>query len=122
MKKIPIESTWAEFWNVWFMPPPAPRCCAGRLFITAGPVRRGERAHREAHQEQDRGEGRVGEVDREQLEQDEAERRDEHAAGREDARAVAVGEEARTSARRAGSRPSAAACEIPAQSGVEEKS
>ena len=35
MKKIPIESTWAEFWNVWFMAPPAPRSCAGRLFITA---------------------------------------------------------------------------------------
>ncbi len=35
VKKMPIESTWAEFWKVWFMPPPAPRCCAGRLFITA---------------------------------------------------------------------------------------
>ena len=35
VKKIPIESTCAEFWNVWFMPPPAPRCWAGRLFITA---------------------------------------------------------------------------------------
>ena len=35
MKKIPIESTCAEFWKVWFMPPPAPRCCGGRLFITA---------------------------------------------------------------------------------------
>ena len=35
MKKIPIESTCAEFWKVWFMPPPAPRSAAGRLFITA---------------------------------------------------------------------------------------
>ena len=35
MKKIPIEITWAEFWKVWFMPPPAPRSPAGRLFITA---------------------------------------------------------------------------------------
>ncbi len=34
VKKIPIESTCAEFWNVWFMPAPAPRCSAGRLFIT----------------------------------------------------------------------------------------
>jgi hypothetical protein len=34
VKKIPIESTCAEFWNVWFMPPPAPRCRAGMLFIT----------------------------------------------------------------------------------------
>ena len=35
VKKIPTESTWAEFWKVWFMPPPAPRSPAGRLFITA---------------------------------------------------------------------------------------
>ena len=35
VKKIPIEITWAEFWKVWFMPPPAPRASAGRLFITA---------------------------------------------------------------------------------------
>ena len=35
VKKIPIDSTWAEFWKVWFMPPPAPRSPAGRLFITA---------------------------------------------------------------------------------------
>ncbi len=34
-KKIPIESTWAEFWKVVIMPEPAPRCSAGRLFITA---------------------------------------------------------------------------------------
>ena len=35
VKKIPIESTWAEFWKVWFIPPPAPRSAGGRLFITA---------------------------------------------------------------------------------------
>ena len=35
VKKIPIEITWAEFWKVWFMPPPAPRSSGGRLFITA---------------------------------------------------------------------------------------
>jgi hypothetical protein len=35
VKKISTESTWAEFWKVWFMPPPAPRSAAGRLFITA---------------------------------------------------------------------------------------
>jgi hypothetical protein len=34
VKKMPIESTWAEFWKVWFMPPPAPRSPAGRLFMT----------------------------------------------------------------------------------------
>src|ERR1700683_4456620 len=37
VKKIPMESTWAEFWKVVFMPDPAPRSAAGRLFIT--PVR-----------------------------------------------------------------------------------
>ena len=37
VKKIPMESTWAEFWKVVFMPDPAPRSPAGRLFIT--PVR-----------------------------------------------------------------------------------
>ena len=37
VKKIPMESTWAEFWKVVFMPDPAPRSLAGRLFIT--PVR-----------------------------------------------------------------------------------
>ena len=35
VKKTPIESTWAEFWNVWFIAPPAPRSARGRLFITA---------------------------------------------------------------------------------------
>jgi hypothetical protein len=35
VKKIPIENTCAEFWNVWFMAPPAPRASGGRLFITA---------------------------------------------------------------------------------------
>jgi len=35
VKKIPIERTWAEFWKVWFIPPPAPRSPGGRLFITA---------------------------------------------------------------------------------------
>ena len=40
VKKIPIDSTCAEFWKVWFIPAPAPRCSAGRLFIT--PARFGE--------------------------------------------------------------------------------
>src|ERR1017187_1894935 len=35
-----METTWAEFWKVVFMPDPAPRCCGGRLFIP--PVRLGE--------------------------------------------------------------------------------
>ena len=37
VKKMPMESTCAEFWNVVFMPDPAPRSAAGRLFMT--PVR-----------------------------------------------------------------------------------
>ena len=34
VKKMPMESTWAEFWKVEFMPPPTPRCWGGRLFMT----------------------------------------------------------------------------------------
>ena len=40
VKKIPIESTCAEFWKVVFIPDPAPRCSGGRLFMT--PARFGE--------------------------------------------------------------------------------
>src|SRR5450631_1397038 len=35
VKKTPIERTCAEFWNVWFIAPPAPRSEGGRLFMTA---------------------------------------------------------------------------------------
>ena len=55
-------------------------------------VGRGEQAHREAVEEQERRERDVGEVDRQQLEQEEAHRGGDHAAGRERPRAVAVGE------------------------------
>ena len=34
VKNRPIESTWAEFWNVLSIPAPAPRWSGGRLFIT----------------------------------------------------------------------------------------
>ena len=34
VKKMPMESTWAEFWKVEFMPAPTPRCWRGRLFMT----------------------------------------------------------------------------------------
>jgi hypothetical protein len=40
VKKIPMESTWAEFWKVVFIPDPAPRCSGGRLFMT--PARFGD--------------------------------------------------------------------------------
>lgn len=33
LKKMPIDSTMAEFMNVAAMPPPAPRWLAGRLFM-----------------------------------------------------------------------------------------
>ena len=70
-KKIPIESTWAEFWKVVSIPEPAPRCSAGRLFMT--PARLGDmnRAVAQAHEQQQGGEGPIAEVDREQFEEDE---------------------------------------------------
>ena len=40
VKKIPMDSTMAEFWNVALMPPPTPRCSGGRLFMI--PARFGE--------------------------------------------------------------------------------
>src|SRR5580704_11494296 len=40
VKKMPMDSTCAEFWKVEFIPEPAPRCCGGRLFMT--PARLGE--------------------------------------------------------------------------------
>ena len=95
VKKIPIESTWAEFWNVLFMPPPAPRCCAGRLFITAARFGAANAPIESPMSSRIAGEERVGEVDRQLLEQHEGERRDEHAPGREEARPVTVGEEPR---------------------------
>ena len=35
MKKIPIDSTVAEFWKVAVIPDPAPRLSGGRLFMIA---------------------------------------------------------------------------------------
>ena len=35
VKKIPIDSTCAEFWKVWFIAPPAPRCSGGSEFMIA---------------------------------------------------------------------------------------
>ena len=32
-KKIPMDSTMAEFWNVALIPAPTPRCSGGRLFM-----------------------------------------------------------------------------------------
>jgi hypothetical protein len=40
VKKIPMDSTVPEFWNVYAMPDPAPRWPGGRLFMM--PARFGE--------------------------------------------------------------------------------
>ena len=40
VKNTPMDSTWALFWKVVFMPLPAPRCSGGRLFMT--PARLGD--------------------------------------------------------------------------------
>src|ERR1700760_1984069 len=40
LKKMPIDSTIAEFWNVADMPAPTPRCLAGSAFMM--PARFGE--------------------------------------------------------------------------------
>ena len=66
---------------------------ARRRRPSRGPSGRGAKAN-----------SRVGEVEWQALEQHEPERRPDHPAGREHPRAVAVGEETRTSGRRAGTR------------------
>ncbi len=40
LKKMPMDSTMAEFWKVALIPAPTPRCAAGRLFMM--PARLGE--------------------------------------------------------------------------------
>ena len=40
VKKTPMDSTMAEFWNVALMPAPTPRRSGGRLFMI--PARLGE--------------------------------------------------------------------------------
>ncbi len=67
----------------------------GQAVHDPGPVRRGERAHGGAVQEQQRGEPHVGEVDREQLQEPEGERGGHHPTRRERPGAVTVGEDAR---------------------------
>ncbi len=74
---------------------PGPAVLGRQRVHDAGAVGRAERRHGEAGEEQDHGEDRVGEVDREGLEQREADGRADHAAGGEGARSVAVREHAR---------------------------
>jgi hypothetical protein len=65
----------------------------GQAVHHAGAIRRRECAHADAHQEQDDREHGIGEVDREQLEQDEARGGQEHPAGRERPRPEAIRED-----------------------------
>ena len=90
VKKIPIESTWAEFWKVWFMPPPAPRSLGGRLFITAALFGEANMPIEIPLRARIRREGRVGEVGRQEQQQAEAEGRSKHPPGREPAGPEAV--------------------------------
>ena len=85
----------AEFWKVAAMPAPAPRWSARQAVHDAGLVGRDEEAHRQARSGDQQREQQIGEVDGQELEQQEAERRRPHPAGRERARAEAVGETAR---------------------------
>ena len=38
VKKIPMESTWAEFWNVVFIPEPGPPVLGRQAVHHPGPV------------------------------------------------------------------------------------
>ena len=96
VKKIPIDSTWAEFWNVVFIPDPEPRCCGGRLFITAARFGEPKAAIISPVANSSTANSGYGKFDREHLEQREADRRADHAAGRERPRAVSVRRACRT--------------------------
>ena len=95
VKKIPIDRTCAEFWKVWFMPPPAPRCCGGRLFITAARFGEANRPIETPFRNRIAANSGNGKSVGSRLEQHEAERRAEHPAGGEQPGAEAVGEVAR---------------------------
>ena len=86
-KKIPTDSTWAEFWKVWFMPPPAPRSPGGRLFITAARLGEANMPIEMPLMNRIAANTGIGEVDRQQHQQPEADRRGDHPAGRERPRA-----------------------------------
>ncbi len=74
------------------MPPPAPRCCGGRLFITAARLGEANMPIETPTIASTSANGRNGEVDRQQRQQEEAQRGAEHPARREPARAEAVGQ------------------------------
>ena len=94
-KKIPIESTRAEFWNVVAMPGAGAAPVRRQAVHDPGLVRRGEEPHPEADHQQQQAEPDVVEVHRQELEQEEGERRNQHAAGRERTCAEVVGEVSR---------------------------
>ena len=104
VKKMPIESTCAEFWNVWFIAPPAPRSPGGRLFITAARLGEANSPIETPIRNRISAEGRVGEVRRQQQQQPEADRR-QRASRRSRTAARRSGRRGSpTSARRAASR------------------
>ena len=67
---MPMESTWAEFWNVVFMPGSGPPVLGRQAVHHTGPVGGAEGGHGEPGEEEQDGEHPVGEVDGQQLEQD----------------------------------------------------
>ena len=94
-KKMPMDSTCAEFWKVVFIPEPAPRCSGGRLFMTPSRLGAPKAPMVRPMDEQQDAEGPVGEVDGQQLEERRTQRRAQHPAGGEGSGAVAVGQDAR---------------------------
>ena len=54
VKKIPIENTCAEFWNVWFMRAAGAAVPGREAVHHRRAVGRGEHPHRDPHQQQDR--------------------------------------------------------------------
>ncbi len=104
VKKIPIDSTWAEFWKVEFIPPPTPRSAGRQAVHDGGAVGGGEGAHGQAVEQKYQRELPVGEVDREQQHQEEGDGGAEHPAGGERAGAETVREDIRIGVRRSGTR------------------
>src|SRR6476659_9863594 len=66
VKKIPIESTCAECWNVWFHPTAGASVGGREAVHHPRAVGRREHSHRDARQPEDEGELRVSEVSREE--------------------------------------------------------
>ena len=90
LKKMPIDSTMPAFWNVARMPEAWPRSSAGTEFMMAVVFGGEKTPDADAVQEDQEGERPVVEVGRQQHQQGEAGGAEQHPAGGEPARAVAV--------------------------------